>query len=62
MGWSDSISSIHNNISSNNFGGVNYFALNKDDGSRDRFISRFEGGKLVQFDYDAYHPILSVRW
>ena len=41
---------------SNNFGGVNYAALNKDDGSRDRFISRFEGGKLVQFDYDAYHP------
>lgn len=30
--------------------------LNKDDGSRDRFISRFDGGKLVQFDYDAYHP------
>ena len=41
---------------SNNFGGVNYAALNKDDGSRDRFISRFDGGKLVQFDYDAYHP------
>ena len=30
--------------------------MNKDDGSRDRFVSRFEGGKLVQFDYDAYHP------
>ena len=41
---------------SNNFGGVDYAALNKDDGSRDRFISRFEGGKLIQFDYDAYHP------
>ena len=41
---------------SNNFGGVNYAALNKDDGSRDRFVSRFKGGKLVQFDYDAYHP------
>ena len=41
---------------SNTFGGVNYAALNKDDGSRDRFVSRFEGGKLVQFDYDAYHP------
>ena len=41
---------------SNNWGGVNYAALNKDDGSRDRFVSRFEGGKLVQFDYDAYHP------
>ena len=41
---------------SNNWGGVNYAALNKDDGSRDRFVSRFKGGKLVQFDYDAYHP------
>ena len=41
---------------SNNWGGVNYAALNKDDGSRDRFVSRFEGGKLIQFDYDAYHP------
>ena len=41
---------------SNNFGGINYAALNKDDGSRDRFVSRFDGGKLVQFDYDAYHP------
>ena len=41
---------------SNNYGGVNYAALNKDDGSRDRFVSRFKGGKLIQFDYDAYHP------
>ena len=41
---------------SNNFGGVNYAALNKEDGSRDRFVSRFDGGKLIQFDYDAYHP------
>ena len=41
---------------SNNFGGINYAALNKEDGSRDRFISRFDGGKLVQFDYDGYHP------
>ena len=41
---------------SNAFGGVNYAALNKEDGSRDRFVSRFDGGKLVQFDYDAYHP------
>jgi len=41
---------------SNTFGGINYAALNKEDGSRDRFVSRFEGGKLVQFDYDGYHP------
>jgi hypothetical protein len=41
---------------SNNYGGVNYAALNKENGSRDRFVSRFEGGTLIQFDYDAYHP------
>jgi hypothetical protein len=41
---------------SNTFNGVNYAALNKEDGSRSRFISRFDGGKLIQFDYDAYHP------
>ena len=41
---------------SNNFGGINYAALNKENGSRDRFVSRFDDGKLVQFDYDAYHP------
>lgn len=46
---------------SNNFGGVNYAALNKENGDRDRFISRFEGGKLVQFDYDAYHPRIIGR-
>jgi len=40
---------------SNSNGGVNYAALNKDDGSRTRFKSRFEGGKLIEFDYDAYH-------
>lgn len=46
---------------SNNFGGINYAALNKDDGSRDRFVSRFNGGKLVQFDYDGYHPRIISR-
>jgi hypothetical protein len=38
---------------SNAFGGVNYAALNKEDGSRERFISRFSKGKLVEFDFDA---------
>ena len=46
---------------SNTFNGVNYAALNKEDGSRDRFISRFDEGKLVQFDYDAYHPRIIGR-
>ena len=40
---------------SNAFGGVNYAALNKEDGTREKFISRFNKGKLVEFDFDAYH-------
>ena len=42
---------------SNRFGGVNYAALNKEDGSRKAFVSRFGGrGKLVLIDYSAFHP------
>jgi len=40
---------------SNSFGGINFAALNKDDGTRELFISRFEDGKILEFDYDAYH-------
>jgi len=40
---------------SNSNNGINYAALKKDDGSRDRFISRFPGGVLADFDFDAYH-------
>jgi len=40
---------------SNTFNGINYAALNKEDGSRDRFISRFENGMMVEFDFDSYH-------
>ncbi len=40
---------------SNRFGGINFAALNKTDGSRKPFKSRFENGMLVEFDYDAYH-------
>ena len=40
---------------SNTFGGVNYAALPKDGEVRKRFISRFEGGKLYQLDFDGYH-------
>jgi len=40
---------------SNAFGGVNYAALGKHDGSRVGFDSRFSGGKLYQYDYDAFH-------
>jgi DNA polymerase I-like protein with 3'-5' exonuclease and polymerase domains len=40
---------------SNRYGGINYAALNKEDGSRDRFVSRFDSGKMLEFDFDAYH-------
>ena len=40
---------------SNRYGGVNYAALNKEDGTRDRFVSRFDQGKMLEFDFDAYH-------
>lgn len=40
---------------SNRYGGVNFAALNKEDGSRERFVSRFKDGKILEFDFDAYH-------
>ena len=40
---------------SNRFGGTNFAALNKTDGSREKYISRFDDGMLVEMDYDAYH-------
>lgn len=40
---------------SNRFAGINYAALNKNDGSRNKYISRFKSGTLVEFDYEAYH-------
>ena len=40
---------------------VNYSALNKSDGSRNLFISRFEGGTLLQFDYESYHIRLIAK-
>jgi hypothetical protein len=47
---------------SNAFGGINFAALNKNDGSREKFISRFgENGTLVQFDYEAFHLRLAAN-
>jgi hypothetical protein len=40
---------------SNRYGGINFSALNKTDGSRECFIS---DGIFLQMDYDAYHPRL----
>jgi hypothetical protein len=35
--------------------------MNKKDGSRDKIRSRFNGGKIVQFDYDAFHIKLLAK-
>ena len=40
---------------SNRFDGINFAALNKTDGSRKPFVSRFKNGVLVEFDFDGYH-------
>lgn len=41
---------------SNSYKGINFAALNKSDGSREVFESRFgSDGILVQIDFDAYH-------
>jgi hypothetical protein len=50
--------SLYNNFTttgrpSNTFGGVNYSALKKSDGSRDFIVSKL--GELVQYDFDGYH-------
>jgi len=47
---------------SNRFGGINYAALNKEDGSRKAFISRFgQNGTLVLIDYSAFHPRIIAK-
>jgi len=46
---------------SNAFRGFNYAAMNKQDGTRDSFCSRFENGALVEFDFDAYHVRLIAQ-
>ena len=40
---------------SNRFGGINFSALNKKDGTREVFIPK-ENHIFLQMDYDAYHP------
>jgi hypothetical protein len=46
---------------SNRHLGVNYSALNKSDGSREAFISRFPNGVLIGFDYESYHLRLIAK-
>lgn len=44
---------------SNRFGGINFAAMNKEDGSRKPFVSRYgSDGMLVMMDYSAFHPRL----
>jgi len=44
---------------SNKFKGVNYAALNKDNGQRECFIPR--NSSLIEFDISAYHPTLLAK-
>jgi len=46
---------------SNSFGGINFAALNKTDGSRKAFVSRFPNGKLVLLDFESFHLRLIAR-
>jgi hypothetical protein len=46
---------------SNAWNNFNFSALNKKDGTRNKIHSRFEGGKIVQFDYDAFHIKLLAK-
>lgn len=42
----------------NSFAGINFMGLRKKTGERECFISRFDNGYLVQFDFESYHPRL----
>ena len=44
---------------SNRFGGVNFAAINKEDGSRQAFIPRND--EFVEYDITAYHPTLAAK-
>lgn len=56
--------SLYNNFittgrPTNAFNGINYSALNKSDGSRDRFVSK--NGEFYQYDFDGYHIRLIAK-
>ena len=46
---------------SNAYRGFNYAAMNKEDGTRSAFCSRFENGALVEMDFDSYHVRLIAK-
>lgn len=47
---------------SNAFGGINFSALNKEDGSRKAFVSRYDNGQLVYVDFESYHLRLIAQF
>lgn len=40
----------------NHFDGINYVALNKENGCRKSFVSRYENGYIMVIDFTAFHP------
>lgn len=46
---------------SNKFDSVNYVALNKEDGCRESFTSRYPTGKLMMVDFTGFHPYLVAQ-
>lgn len=46
---------------SNKFDNVNYVALNKENGCRESFKSRYDGGQLLMVDFTGFHPYLVAR-
>ena len=43
---------------SNKFDNINYVALNKEDGCRKSFISRYDDGYLLMVDFTGFHPYI----
>lgn len=46
---------------SNAYRGFNFAAMNKEDGTRSAFCSRYEHGALVEMDFDSYHVRLIAK-
>jgi len=46
---------------SNNYASGNYMSLNKTDGTRSKYVSRFVKGKLVEIDFKSFHPTLIAK-
>lgn len=46
---------------SNHYKNVNFVALNKENGCRESFISRYENGNILMIDYEAFHPNIAAQ-